>query len=915
MNQSKQTILTENLEISGKDGNVKCSSMQKHLPETDVLFIKTKSNHFILCQANHPLYVKSNEEVMEKQADKLKAGTDHLWIDNTIAHNGNSEKPSVQPKDLADFIFHSGYDTLNKDDFAAKYRPFLRGECSENLRFEPDFINYDFYWVLEFIERIYENIQNSVFYCRSYILASQIKLLCDRAEFECKVSPIMQGNDLYFIIHVAYSDLDGVFIKDWNMVDQIYRIENYDKFVYDIKTDTNEFMMNCVQNHNSFHSNHSGQLLYVKQSDNYKVISYERLWKKYSNNQIYTTLEGQEEIFIDDLYVWDKDKFTKVKRIIRHPRHPESPMVFIRSNNSDFIVCQDNHPLMLSLNTDVCKNCDIPYIKTKKSGKWVCPSCKSEKNKINHKSDNNWKEVFPSKYVKSKYFSENSFPIWQTSNEKTTIIDPYTFGMFLAEGSYLYYYEGTTLAGIIISQGEGEILSKVASILNEDYKCVINGCETRSTKQLIIYDKDLAGKMLECTKRYSYEKSLGEDYIYYSDECLAKILCGIIDGDGSFINSDRNHISFECTSLELIQQMHHILQKFEIRHNITVATIKPLTRHQSYNIKIYPTKKHKEIFSYSIKCKNNEFANDFNRNRYPSLITYCKPVLFDDNDYVYDLETESHTLTTNGIWAHNSGGAANLKKTDIIGELKKTVESNQESNLESWFKQVDTSLYLTQEICSIELDKSVYSKSGIKIKIENDQIQIPVGYFRIHIRDIYMDSTIENPTVLYIHDFANVSDNGKTLTINYVKNDKIMSVETVILEPENIATMLDGIVGGKSPFKTPEDLYKKMFNFLSPLAGFDSVHLETIVGNVLRNKKSPQYPARIKEPYEYKSVSIKKLPMVQSWSLGLAFEDIGKSITYGLISDRQPASSIEKVMFGEPMSDLAVKRLKELKKR
>lgn len=907
--------------IGSDTGYVECFNVQKHKPSDRIVFIKLEHGHFLVCQKNHPLFIKREDTLLEIDASELDVCTDEIWVDNDITKN-EFNLQLCEDKDLLNLttkLFVSGNldEIYNIND---EFKDIIFGDSYKNIRLFPNFINCDRTQLTKFID-MFGNICKALKdYCKSYILASQIKMICDRINYDCDVTPYEKHNTTYYKFDIKPNLTEELYFNKYCKINEIYELIYYDDFVYDVKTCNNAYMLNCVKNHNSFHCISKNQLNYVKINDEYKVMSFERIWNFYSDSKIYITEDGkQEEKILDNLYVWDKDKFTKVLRIMRHLRHSESPMVFTRNNNNDFIVCQDNHPIMLSKNISICE-CETPFNKPKKLGKWICPNCgKSPNNKIvNHTSDEIYLKTEVKNYIKSKYFTFNDFPIWQ-NEKKSTTIDAYTLGLFLAEGSYLYYY-GDKLTGIIISQEPGVILDEANKILSESYKTKINGCKTRSIKQLIIYDEILANNLINQTNRYSFQKSLGCDYIYYSDEDLSKILCGYIDGDGSFIKSlddnnksNRNYISLESTSLELIQQLHHILNKFNIRHNIQVCSVKKLTKHQSYCIKIYLTEKHRDIFKHSIKCKNKKYEKDFDRNRYENLLTYQKLIKFDDSEFVYDFMTESETFTTNGIWSHNSGGSASIKKVDIIKELKRNISSHDESRIENIFYQKDSDLYLKNDSCIITIDKNVFLNAESKIELTQNEIKLEVGYFTINVDNFIIEATIEQDAILAIHDRQNFVENENTIAINYFKNEKLFGIKSKIIEPEDVATMLDAFAGGKSPFKTPENLYTKLYNFLAPMKSWDSVHLEVIIGNLLRNKKDPQYPARIKEPYEYTTLSVKTLPMVQSWSLGLAFEDIGKAISYGLISDRQPASSIEKVLFGEPLSDIAIKKLKEKK--
>lgn len=99
-----------------------------------------------------------------------------------------------------------------------------------------------------------------------------------------------------------------------------------------------------------------------------------------------------------------------------------------------------------------------------------------------------------------------------------------------------------------------------------------------------------------------------------------------------------------------------------------------------------------------------------------------------------------------------------------------------------------------------------------------------------------------------------------------------------------------------------------MGNIRSTVSGFDSVHLEVVIGNIMRWKNDPHIAARLKEPYDPILIAEKQLPGVISWELGLAFENFGQAIGQGMVSKRGEPSPIAKVLFGEPLSDIKRKR-------
>lgn len=355
----------------------------------------------------------------------------------------------------------------------------------------------------------------------------------------------------------------------------------------------------------TFHCFQGVSLLLVKINGKKILKTFEELWNENANHVKHENGQEEKDIQVE---IWDKDKWTNTTKIIRHKKQPDTEMVMTRTRDNKFIISQDNHPHMLSLNKGICKKCSQPFTKTKETGCWECPTCKKHPRKVTHKPSSEFKMVTPREIIKSKYFGFTSFPVWETENNDPDM-DAYLVGFHLGDG------------------------------------------------------------------RHEWENALPGNFNTYSDEYLSKCLCGIIDSDGSCIkNVTPNYISIEITSLKLIQQLSLIFDKFQIKHATTVCTIKDLTHHQAYVIKAFPDETHKHLFKDSLKFEGYTFKTEFHQKDRDGLITYTKEVLFDDNDYVYDLSTETGTLTVNGLWTHNTGGAVekiegltkNSKKQGIV---------------------------------------------------------------------------------------------------------------------------------------------------------------------------------------------------------------------------------------------------------
>ena len=84
------------------------------------------------------------------------------------------------------------------------------------------------------------------------------------------------------------------------------------------------------------------------------------------------------------------------------------------------------------------------------------------------------------------------------------------------------------------------------------------------------------------------------------------------------------------------------------------------------------------------------------------------------------------------------------------------------------------------------------------------------------------------------------------------------------------------------------------------MANCDSVHLEVLCSEVLRDKTNSHLPARIVEPYDPDLMNIKKVVFSGGFIQGIAFENIGQAVRTGLIAEEEiEPSIIEKIVTGE----------------
>jgi intein/homing endonuclease len=351
-----------NDDINGKNGPVKTSVIQRHEPHDIMLFIKTKSGHSIICQANHPLWIKKNpihskydnkycrligdnqytetfgtrklfrtdEELKEVTASDVKQ-YDAIWIDNSDAINNenviipdisgyvagiycaegckiysdrdkkanmisqNTEGPIKER--IYEECLSAGFKQVTKTkqgitcwENERRLNDVILGSYAWEKRLKSDFINYDKQWLKDFISGLTDG-DGSVFnfhgtstciriYTTSYYLAEQLNAIClklgykfnickmpysekykrTRLSFSCDIkfleNPQLNSEKFKSVTFKPISLRKENIIKGFDPITVIREIEPmaWRYPVYDIKTETGEYLLNFIQNHNTFHT-------------------------------------------------------------------------------------------------------------------------------------------------------------------------------------------------------------------------------------------------------------------------------------------------------------------------------------------------------------------------------------------------------------------------------------------------------------------------------------------------------------------------------------------------------------------------------------------------------------------------------------------------------------------------------------
>lgn len=198
---------------------------------------------------------------------------------------------------------------------------------------------------------------------------------------------------------------------------------------------------------------------------------------------------------------------------------------------------------------------------------------------------------------------------------------------------------------------------------------------------------------------------------------------------------------------------------------------------------------------------------------------------------------------------------------------------------------------------SVTISLSDY-KSSDSLKIEDDKLWVKSLISRIEYEDIMFDIVLDYSVSFLIYEIEKTKEYIK---LTFPANSTMLEVSTEAAEIKGQVAFVERLLGGREILKDAPHLYKRVLGVYSPpLTDMDSVHIEVLCSQVLRNKTNIHVPARLVEPYDPVLINIKKVVFSGGFLQGLAFENVGEAIRTGLISDEETDPSIiERIVTGD----------------
>jgi len=617
-----------------------------------------------------------------------------------------------------------------------------------------------------------------------------------------------------------------------------------------------------------------------------KLWAFEDLWN-YFNVPI-ELIDGKMTKQLSNISVEGKDSPVNAITIQKH--QPTNKLLFISTKGGHNLIVQSNHPLWIKKNpihstfsNDKCRLVGNEVYKEYQSTRKLFDITDKELIEIEAKSVQRYDAIWV----------DTSIALNNTED-----IEPcytgYLCGIYCAEG-FKVGTGGKTKGNGISQVTRGPIRDKILVEAQKQYERVSDNRD-----YIVMFDnsQSLSNIVLG---NYAWEKRLDPDFINYSKSWLRDFICGLIDGDGSVTTNGSTVCRVYTSSHYLMQQLKAICVKLGYKMN---SCLVPVNR---------PGQNSVELKRPSFAC-DISFVND------PKLTNCVKladhPLVYVSQrkeeaikgfdiisnikeiklwEYpVYDIQTETSEFMMNMVQNHNSfhtGGAVSVVTINIMDSVSDQLIAEKSKYFVKYFEQVGNKL-VAKIPGRLFLKKSEYLDPKHDIKRTSNDVTLEYGYFYLETPQMTIDVTLDTKTIIDSKQF-DIKEDDQTISFIFKSGDVLFECPPTTDSMLDKVKVIKHLLSGKKPYRSGDHFCNKILDQYLPLSDTaDLVQFEILATHLLRDSRNLSYPARLSKDYSATIISLKKIPLFESWLSALSFENPSEAISTGLIYDREHSESV-----------------------
>lgn len=474
------------------------------------------------------------------------------------------------------------------------------------------------------------------------------------ANVECKNVTTLTG-ELY--------KKDGIGInrlRMWQKIKEMYGQEYADKYIYQL--DHHFIYRHDETNPCLPYTYGAREVVNVRYNGTTYCVPMYRLYEICNEEEV---LADEDRIvyikYPKDMLVEDKNGWTKVERLVRKMRHRD--LVRVKTAFNTDIIVTDNHPMIVNDNI----NDTVEAAESLGEKQFRCESHVNFGNKASIES----KEIAGlcglevQEYSNFNCIRGNQFSIAYAVPKELILNEDagYLVGFFIGDG----WFESNGYK-ISFCQKDKEALQKIAEIAYNRFgaSSILNYRMKEQKYVLSISNPVLFGLLREHfgIGIYAQNKELPEKIFEYSADFAKGVIAGLIDSDGTIVSDGGYNI--RLSSRAAVLQISAVINALGIPTAISGQQTKfgcnqlVQQKYALFGVTFRePCEADKPVFSMALKSKRSKPCKTKQKSRMNEWLNITnvdivdnEPFL-DQNEYIYDITTESHSFVCNGLWVHN----------------------------------------------------------------------------------------------------------------------------------------------------------------------------------------------------------------------------------------------------------------------
>ncbi|MHA1815151.1 MAG: hypothetical protein ACTSX1_04040 [Candidatus Heimdallarchaeaceae archaeon] len=254
----------------------------------------------------------------------------------------------------------------------------------------------------------------------------------------------------------------------------------------------------------------------------------------------------------------------------------------------------------------------------------------------------------------------------------------------------------------------------------------------------------------------------------------------------------------------------------------------------------------------------------------------------------------------------HTGGAVSVVKKDMIGDIVQNDPMVTKATVVKYLGQQENALVPKQD-CIITVTVGDYRNPGdLQFNPQKTFLTAKGLVCTVEFKDVMFNIILDYPVILQVYNMEQI---GKEfIKLHYEKNSTMLDASLEMDDTKKQIQYAERLISGREIFKDADHLYRKLLRVYAPLRDMDSVHLEVLLSQVLRDRANLSMPARLAKKWDPVMLNIKQVVFKTSFIQGLAFENINEAIRTGLINEEpEEPSVLEKVLTGT-LAEGAVKK-------